>query len=84
MLPVHPYLKLFLTSEEYQYLFRRALVGFQPLSMVVNVKNINIKGVNVVARKAAKETDNERLCSGGAGFQLIRNDSLGWFWGVSD
>jgi hypothetical protein len=26
-LPVHPYLKPFFTSEEYQYLFRRALVG---------------------------------------------------------
>ncbi len=55
---------------------------------MVDVKNINIKGVNVVARKAAKETENERLykalCSGGAGFQLIRNDSLGWFWGVSN
>jgi hypothetical protein len=37
------------------------LSGFQPLSMVVDVKNINIKGVNVVARKAAKETENERL-----------------------
>jgi hypothetical protein len=148
VLPVHPYRKPFSTSEEYQYLFKRALVGlpnphnldparvlicgrhfissgalctepvnlrlahvetrcqgvrgqrkhtavqnavvtvarsvglsavssgyilgatahgditlsgFQPLSMVVDVKNINIKGVNVVARKAAKETENERL-----------------------
>jgi hypothetical protein len=37
------------------------LSGFQPLSMVVDVKNINIKGVNVVARKAAKEKENEAL-----------------------
>jgi hypothetical protein len=37
------------------------LSGFQPLSMVLDVKNINIKGINVVTRKAAKERENERL-----------------------
>ncbi len=56
----------FICGVEWVYLGATAhgditLSGFQPLSMVVDVKNINIKGINVVARKAAKETENERL-----------------------
>jgi hypothetical protein len=29
--------------------------------MLVDIKNINVKGVNVVARKAAKEKETEEL-----------------------